>query len=159
MTTTYLAARFSRKLEMQVVAGLLAPHGIHNIASWVTGAHDYTGTPDETIPLEDQARFASDDLEEIVAADQMIVFTEEEGNPWSRGGRHVEFGFGLAIGIPMVIIGPIENIFYAWAVTHGAEVARYDTLGEYIATLSADEKPLVADVAVKMAQVLAERSQ
>jgi hypothetical protein len=58
-----------------------------------------------------RARFAAEDLDDISESDYLIAFTESAGTGHSRGGRHVELGFALALGIPVHIIGPRENIF------------------------------------------------
>jgi len=41
-------------------------------------------------------------------------FTEPENvnSKYKRGGRHVEFGYAIAYGKRLVIVGPLENAFY-----------------------------------------------
>ena len=56
--------------------------------------------------------FAIEDVEDILAADAIIMFTEEPGPGTSRGGRHVEFGLAIAAHIRLIVVGPRENVFY-----------------------------------------------
>lgn len=50
-------------------------------------------------------------IEDIKAADCLIAFTESSPSR-GLGSRHVEFGFALALGIRLIVIGPRENVFY-----------------------------------------------
>jgi hypothetical protein len=59
------------------------------------------------------------DLQDILAADTVISFTEVGGG---KGGRHVEFGYALALGKHMILVGPREHIFHTHpAVEHYAD--------------------------------------
>lgn len=121
----YLAARYSRRLELCVYRSALEQMGFMVQARWLNGGHqlDAVGTPigDSGEALVEAggeeaarlcARFASDDLEDVVMADLLIAFTEEPRSTATRGGRHVEFGIALAQGKRTLIVGPRENIFY-----------------------------------------------
>jgi hypothetical protein len=98
---------------MQDVAQLLRDHG-HTVTSrWHTGVHsmDDGVQPDSGAGRELAARFAAEDLEDLLAATCVISFTEEPRTA-TRGGRHCEFGYGLAYGKRMIIVGPREMIFH-----------------------------------------------
>ena len=56
--------------------------------------------------------YAQDDYADVYEADALIVFTERTRSTHSRGGRHVEVGLALAWGKPVLVVGPLENIFY-----------------------------------------------
>ena len=57
-------------------------------------------------------KFATDDLEDVLAAEVLMAFTEEPRSGNSRGGRHVELGIALGTGRHrIVIVGPRENVF------------------------------------------------
>ena len=45
----------------------------------------------------------------------------------TRGGRHVEWGIALALGLELYVVGPRENLFYL-----GEEVSQYDSFPELI---------------------------
>ena len=113
--SVYLASRYSRRQELQAYAAELQSHGIVVTSRWLTGAHDF---PDQRI--DDEAKhqlkreFASQDVEDVLAADFLISFTERpRTHSDSRGGRHVEFGLAVAAGKHLMIVGHLENIFHA----------------------------------------------
>ena len=108
----YLAARFSRLPELLVCAAELEAIGITVTSRWIRGGHEWVGTDDDVIPVDDLARFAREDLEDIEAADLIVCFTEAPRSGPARGGRHVEMGYALARGIPILTVGYRENVFY-----------------------------------------------
>lgn len=59
-----------------------------------------------------RTRFAQEDWDDLLAADIVVSFTEEPRGTNSRGGRHVEFGAGLALGKRAHVVGPRENVFH-----------------------------------------------
>lgn len=102
----YLAARYSRRDEMEEIAAQLAGRGAGVTSRWIRGEHE--GLPAELC--------AADDVADIAVADAVIAFTEPEGSPYSRGGRHVEAGIALGLRKPLLVVGPPENIFYSLAL-------------------------------------------
>ena len=107
----YLAARYSRHPEMLAYAGQIQERGDEVTSRWINGDHDYRG---EQSPTLDRLRFATEDWDDLKDADCLVSFTEEPGKAGgrNRGGRHVEFGAGLAFGKHMVVIGYRENVFH-----------------------------------------------
>lgn len=109
----YLASRYSRHEEMRGVRDRLATRG-HSVTSRWIDLHNYTAptsaSPDilNNDPLS-VAKYAIHDYADIVLAEAVISFTGHGG----KGGRHVEFGIGLALGKTSVIVGPRENVFHA----------------------------------------------
>lgn len=109
----YLAGRFSRLPELVDHAAELEDTGFVTVTSrWLRGGHEWVGTPDEEIPVAHNARFAQEDLDDIDAADLIVCFTEPARSGPARGGRHVEMGYALAKGIPILTVGHRENVFY-----------------------------------------------
>lgn len=109
----YLAGRFSRLPELVSIADELEATTLITVTSrWLRGGHEWVGTPDEAIPVERNAVFAQDDFDDIDAADLIVCFTEPARSAPARGGRHVEAGYALAKRMPMIVVGPVENIFY-----------------------------------------------
>ncbi len=97
MADIYLAASYNRKDEMCAIAEKLQLLG-HTITSrWIV-QHG-----------EDQETGAREDLEDIDNSAWVISFT---GAGTTSGGRHVEFGYALAKGKAMVLIGEPENVFH-----------------------------------------------
>ena len=108
----YLASRFSRLSELNTHADELEAMGITVTSRWLRGGHEWVGSADEEIPLARLHRFAAEDLEDIDAADILVCFTESPRTGPSRGGRHVEFGYALAKGKPIICVEHRENVFY-----------------------------------------------
>ena len=116
----YIASRYSRHPEMQEHARVLEDAGHQITSRWIYG--------NETGAEEERAVVAAEDLEDLTKADMVMSFTEPlpenmtaeerklaKRTP-SKGGRHVEFGLGLALNKLLVIIGPRENVFH-WLPT------------------------------------------
>lgn len=168
----YLAARYSRLNEMQQWREKLTTYGHEVTSRWVNGAHqvddqgkpigpqgeatvegDVDGSMDVTAEEEAiRLKFLRDDLDDIVAADMLVAFTEGPRTGPTRGGRHVEFGYALAIAdlrlkrqsaglfsvvtnpMDVVVVGPRENLF-TWhpSVLHFPLVHKFLTFAEGLA--------------------------
>ena len=120
----YLAARYSRRLELCGYREELTALGFEVTSRWLNGSHqlDDKGVPisdegerrfEEMDPSADHLRvhFAQEDMSDVLSAGTLIAFTEEPRSGNSRGGRHVELGIALAAGKRVIIIGPRENMF------------------------------------------------
>jgi len=121
----YLCARYGRRLEMTDIARQLIAYGNNIVSSWIYPAledMDRLATPTQ------QGEFAAVDLTEIRRADTFICFTECPTDiAHHRGGRHVEFGYALGLGIDCVIIGPRETWFHSLP-----QVQQWDTWEEFL---------------------------
>jgi hypothetical protein len=109
----YLASRFSRVQEMRDYSAQLAEMGHEVTSRWVQRPPELDG---QGRPVDEgrgsEARCAIEDLEDLRAADWIIFFSEPPRSTNSRGGRHVEFGAALALGMRMILVGPRENVFH-----------------------------------------------
>lgn len=108
----YLAAPFGWQAEMRAIRDQLTARGVVVTSRWI----DRGPGPgaDHRQLNDDPARFAADaveDIRDVSAADWMISFTQ--GAVAARGGRHVEFGLGLAMGKRMLLVGEREHVFHA----------------------------------------------
>lgn len=127
----YLAARYSRREELQGYAQAIAEAGVGTAElAWLREEHDWDGT-DTPEGLAQAQKFAVDDLQDLVAAHAIVVWSEEPGQ-CRRGGRHVEFGIALGMNKHVVVVGPLENVFYSLP-----SVARFGTWEEALAHLAA----------------------
>lgn len=129
----YLAARYSRNEEMREVAEVLRGNG-HTVTSrWINGSHEQT-EGDRHAEADENARFAIEDIEDLTKSDIVVSFTETTDQKKvkrpSKGGRHVEFGMGVAFNKRMVVIGPRECVFH-WLPS----VEVYDSLDEFLNVL------------------------
>lgn len=132
----YLASKYSRRLEMLAVAQTLTLLGHHITSRWLQGLHEST-TPDDglTLPgtVQDAGRFAAEDMDDVRAAEALVLFTEPPGSV-NRGGKFVEMGLALAWSLKVYVVGPRENVFCALP-----EVEHYKDLPTLLAALAPQE--------------------
>jgi len=139
----YLAARYSRRLELCGYREELAELGIEVTSRWLNGSHqlDNSGIPitdegerrfEDGDPSVDylRAHFATEDMGDVLAAQTVVAFTEEPRASASRGGRHVELGTALAASKRVIVIGPRENVF-CWL----PQVEQHEKWGDFLASL------------------------
>lgn len=124
----YLAARYSRRLELCGYREQLRAMGYTVDAVWLNGEHQISDTGEpigehgESLVEDDDVcdraatmrmKFAEDDLANVQDCDLLIAFTEEprSGGGRNRGGRHVELGIAIGQGKRIMIVGPRENLF------------------------------------------------
>ncbi len=110
----YLAARFSRRKEMQGYADELIALGHQVTARWVVGPPQSSHHPDEVTghSLAYEERVSVEDLKDVADADCIICFSEQPRETNTRGGRHVEFGLAVAAHKRIILVGPRENVFH-----------------------------------------------
>ena len=126
----YLAAGFSRKNEIAEKSQELENLGIKVTSTWPWENAAPNSTLDEV--GDDYLIFnGRKDLNEILAADALILFTQSPLIPFCRGGRMHEAGFAMGLGKTLLICGPKENIFH-----YLPEVNQFDTWEQLKATLT-----------------------
>ena len=126
----YLAARYSRRLELCGYRTILENLGHHVTSCWLHGAHEVADATLTTIPREQVARFAQEDYTDICVAQALIAFTEKPYTIPTRGGRFVELGMALALRKKVYVVGPRENVFCALP-----QITLCATFDECLATL------------------------
>ncbi len=120
----YLAARYSRRLELCGYRKSLEAAGFTVTSRWLNGEHqiDERGNPigaDAERLVEEyegpgavlRRAFAKEDYADVLACEICIAFTEQPRATVSRGGRHVELGVALGARRRVWVVGPRENIF------------------------------------------------
>ena len=104
MAKVYLAARYSRRLELQAKIPEIEFAGHTVVSRWVSGSND--GRSESFSAVQDE--------NDIRSADVLILFTEQVGSgDRGSGGRHVEFGIAHALGKQTIVIGHRENVFHS----------------------------------------------
>ena len=130
----YLAARYSRHPEMQEHAQEIEKLG-HTVTSrWIRGSHSLDDSLDRGQADEVRADFAIEDMEDLSKCDVVLSFTEDlsvKADRPSKGGRHVEFGMGVALNKRMVIIGEREHVFH-WL----PNVEHYGSLADFLSVIT-----------------------
>ena len=104
--SVYLAARFSKQAEMRTHRDAFLQEKINVTSTWLD-QHPNGELGDD--PIVD-SRNAIRDLVDVRIADGLVFFSEAQLA--RRGGRHVEFGYALALGKPIYVVGNKENIFH-----------------------------------------------
>lgn len=127
----YLAARYARYAEMNIVAQTITNSGHEVTSRWIKGEHQLmNGKPiGENVEAainnanltsaeitHARGMFASIDMEDINVADAIIAFGEprdicQRDSQAARGGRHVELGYAIALDKEIYVIHYRENIF------------------------------------------------
>lgn len=122
----YLAARYSRRDELNGYRAELESRGFAVTSRWLDGTHQLGGDGLSIQAADsERERFASEDLEDVLRADLVISFTEEPRKTNGRGGRHVEFGAAYVAKKRCLVVGPRENVFH-----HLPKVRCFSTWGE-----------------------------
>lgn len=109
MSTVYLAAAYSRRTELLDYANDLEVRGHTVVSTWIDGHHETRPGIDRDATTEEMAVWATEDVVDVLRADWVVSLTE---GGRSRGGRHVEFGIGIAAGKHLVVVGPSEHVFH-----------------------------------------------
>jgi hypothetical protein len=105
----YLSARYGRRSEMVKCAYELRDDGHRVTSQWINGEDETEG---QRHTFADQRQWALDDLYDINRSETLIAFTEPADSAFGRGGRHVEFGYAMARGLNLIVVGPRENVFH-----------------------------------------------
>ena len=102
----YVSASYPRIEEARKVASALNALGHEVTSKWLESkASIYRA---DSWLAERQAA-AKMDLEDVSHAEAMVVLT---GDTLTKGGRHGEVGMAVAMGMPVMLIGPREMVFH-----------------------------------------------
>ena len=120
----YLAAPYAGRDVLKEDLTFWQDHGHEVTCGWVKGTRplgaDTFGISAASSHEEVEAH-ATMDLEDVDRADALVHYTaaylqsvaglDPVAHNLHSGGRHVETGYALAKKLPVVVIGPLENIF------------------------------------------------
>ena len=118
----YLAGSWSDQPRITGYAAALRRRGWTIASTW-----HQPGKPDTArLPEPEVARdMAAIDLAGIDATDLVVVFTDV---PSTTGGLHVEMGYALGRDKPLILVGPIVNVFGYLPACHRRYVKVADLL-------------------------------
>jgi nucleoside 2-deoxyribosyltransferase len=102
----YIAGKFEDQAHLRVLAEALGMEDFFITSRWLRERNNATYGVGK--PLK---RLASRDLEDIDAADVLVVFAHAIGKDSGTVGRHVETGYALGKGIPVIYLGLPRHIF------------------------------------------------
>ena len=106
----YIAAHFQEKAKAlrDFIVEKMPPGTIKITATWLDEQFfEDNRTASEEV-LQD---IAARDLRDLQETDVLILISDDNGH-LSQGGKHTEFGYGLARGMPLILFGPPENVFH-----------------------------------------------
>jgi len=116
----YIAARSQEQILAAFCRQQLDLHGIGCTSRWI----------DEPLVNEshDEAQM---DLDDVRAADALVLIKPKDTHHETTGGHHVETGVALERGLPIVLLGDRENVFHrhgsvttlAWPIVSWTAVA------------------------------------
>jgi len=104
MNRIYLAACFEQQAEVRDKAIELEKLGFICTSSW---RFEDGNIPPTSAHLD---KCAKQDLTDLRNANYFVCLTSQASQ---RGGKHVEFGYALALDIPCLLVGRRENIFHS----------------------------------------------
>lgn len=111
----YLSARYSRQVELRGYLPMLESAGLDVCSRWLTSKDPASAVPIGDADVETTRSWqavAQRDYADMLCANALIHFSDPPGSAQVGGGRHVEFGIALALGIPIVVVGPREHVFH-----------------------------------------------
>lgn len=111
----YLAAPYGAREEVLGLASDLYSRGMTCSSSWLAETHEINpGTEGAAPALSDAqvALHATDDLVDILSSQALVLFTAAYLGVEGGGGRHIETGYAMATGIPVIVVGEPENVFH-----------------------------------------------
>ncbi len=145
----YLAARYSRHVELQGYRAELEALGHEVTSRWINGEHQISDASLSDGTEEQRERFAQEDRQDLQRADCVISFTEPPRSNNSRGGRHVEHGMALAWGKRVIVVGHRENVFHCLP-----EVEFHETWADCLNAIAAQKLLSPKGVAVSDGQTV-----
>jgi nucleoside 2-deoxyribosyltransferase len=116
----YIAAPFQCLGDADLLRQQFETAGIGCTARWITDA----------LAAELSDEWARNDLADVAAADALVAMNPAGWESSGTGGRHVEFGYALALDKPIYLLGERTNIFH-----HLSRVVVKVTAADVIASL------------------------
>ncbi len=107
MRSVYFAARYSRQEELKSYRAELEALGIEVTSRWL----EMEPRRRSAYSDEDWRDLGQADQADVLAADSLVCFTEADGEG-GNGGRHVELGMALALGLRVIVVGRREHVFH-----------------------------------------------
>lgn len=98
----YLAAPYQMREAAKAFALVLAGVGVGCTSRWVFD--------DGAAAINDD--WARKDLTDVRRADALVALNPAEWAQTGTGGRHVEFGYAVALQKPILVVGVRTNIFH-----------------------------------------------
>lgn len=108
MTKIYIAGKFEAQRRLRSVRAEIESRGLGEVVGTWLDEEEAPGKVTEAQKFE----YAVRDLSEIRQADLLILDTYDDN---LRGGREVEYGYAIASGAAVWVVGPKRNVFHELA--------------------------------------------
>jgi hypothetical protein len=99
--SVYIAARGEDQALAAQVRAQLSLAGVGCTARWI----------DQSLANESHAE-AQMDIDDVRRADVLVLLKPKASHRHTTGGHHVETGIALERGMPVVLLGEVENVFH-----------------------------------------------
>ena len=100
MLRVYIAAPYPCRDYAERVMHLLEGHGVDVTSHWLKTPGGLTDG------------YAREDLADVARADLLLALNPKDWAGRGTGGRHIEFGYALALGKPIILVGERSNVFH-----------------------------------------------
>jgi len=124
MASIYIATAYFWKSRAQMLAVWLESKGHVVTSRWHRLGEE---------KKEAEQEYAKIDLEDINRADLLVLWTGYRGPNSHTGGKNVEFGYALASGHRIIILGPYENVFHHLVPRVDTREELHERIGEMYA--------------------------
>ena len=102
----YIAAPYPCLIDARYAMLDLQAAGFEVTSRWIT------------VSGNEGNEWAHKDLQDVARSDVLLALNPPRWKNIGTGGRHVEFGWALALGIPTIIVGKRSNIFHHLDTVH-----------------------------------------
>ncbi len=103
----YLASKWSAQMDMRIYRAEIVKSGHFVTSRWLDAERDINPTPE--FFMQHGAERARQDLDDIDAADMLVL--DLIGGRGRRAGSMVEFGYAIAKGKRIVVVGEPDDVF------------------------------------------------
>jgi nucleoside 2-deoxyribosyltransferase len=110
-TNVYLASQYHEKAATQKCADDLKAAGLICTSTWLQERHAPLSKL-SALQTGQKIDYAEQDLADVRRANVFVVFSVKEDTPILRGGMVFETGYAFALGKPVIVCGPKQNIFH-----------------------------------------------
>jgi len=104
----YIAAPWPYRDKAITVMRMLETKKVHVTSRWLKAEHKAVSE----LTIDEQAAFAREDLDDVLEADLLLALNPEGWEDKGTGGRHVELGYAIAHGKPVILAGERTNVFH-----------------------------------------------
>lgn len=126
----YVAGWYRAKEEIRPLREALVARGVAVTSRWLDSA-DHEGVPGVTNTIL-MVRYMREDLEDVDAADAVVLYHPRAHHGKGTGGRHVETGYALARGKPVFLVGDAESVFHFHPLVTVLPLLEYPLSDDYL---------------------------